>query len=55
VIVTPIEGIDPTPTVTAMVAVVHAILAQLSAAGTRGPAAAVEQAWESMGLMDDQP
>ena len=56
-VVTPIEGIDPAPSLTAMVAVVQAILAELSELadpGRRGTAGRIEQAWNSLDLMDDQ-
>ncbi|MDV6284064.1 MurR/RpiR family transcriptional regulator [Rhodococcus jostii] len=55
VVITPIEGINATPSLTAMVAVVHAILAQLESSGARSSVGRIEQAWETLDLMDDQP
>ncbi|MGJ0184614.1 MurR/RpiR family transcriptional regulator [Corynebacterium glyciniphilum] len=54
VVLTPIEGVDATPSLTAMVSVVQAILAVLARSSTRSSPAAVEKAWEMLGLMDDQ-
>ncbi|WP_312977164.1 MurR/RpiR family transcriptional regulator [Corynebacterium sp.] len=54
VVLTPIEGVDATPSLTAMVSVVQAILAVLARSSTRSSPAAVEKAWEILGLMDDQ-
>ncbi|WP_448719362.1 MurR/RpiR family transcriptional regulator [Microbacterium natoriense] len=54
VVITPIEGIDETPSLTAMVAVVHAILAELANTTTRFTAGRIERAWEDLNLMDDQ-
>ncbi|KXO98329.1 MurR/RpiR family transcriptional regulator [Tsukamurella pseudospumae] len=56
-VITPIEGIDPAPSLTAMVGVVQAILAELRALAEpdrRGTAGRIEQAWNSLDLMDDQ-
>ncbi|BDD84771.1 transcriptional regulator [Tsukamurella pulmonis] len=56
-VVTPIEGIDAGPSLTAMVAVVHAILAemaQLADPDRLGTAGRIEQAWNRLDLMDDQ-
>ncbi len=55
VVITPIEGVERTPSLTAMVAAVHAILAQLEQSAGHGAAGSVEQAWEDLDLMDDQP
>ena len=55
VVITPIEGVERTPSLTAMVAVVHAILAQLEQSAGRSSAGLIEQAWEALDLMDDQP
>ncbi|MGO2659966.1 MurR/RpiR family transcriptional regulator [Mycetocola reblochoni] len=54
VVVTPIEGVDETPSLTAMVAVVQGILAVLAVRTDRDAVGAVERAWERLGLMDDQ-
>ncbi|GAA3155879.1 hypothetical protein GCM10020255_036810 [Rhodococcus baikonurensis] len=55
VVITPIEGINPTPSLTAMVAVVQSILAQLESSDARSSAKDIEKAWEQLDLMDDQP
>ena len=54
VILTPIEGADATPSLTAIVSVVQAILAVLARSATRSSLAAVERAWDALGLMDDR-
>ena len=55
VVITPIEGVNPTPSLTAMVAVVQSILAQLESSDARSSARNIEKAWEQLDLMDDQP
>lgn len=55
VVVTPIEGIDVTPSLTAMVAVVQAVLAQLESSVSRASIGRIESAWYDLDLMDDQP
>lgn len=54
VVITPIEGVYVTPSLTAMVAVVQAILAELESSDSRFSAGRIEQAWETLSLMDDQ-
>ncbi len=54
VVLTPIEGIAASPSLTAMSAVVQAILAELESTPTRASLGRVEQAWEELGLMDEQ-
>jgi DNA-binding MurR/RpiR family transcriptional regulator len=54
VVITPIEGIDATPSLTAMVSVVHALLAQLGSLPMPSSVGRAEQAWEALDLMDDQ-
>lgn len=54
IVLTPIEGVDATPSLTAIVSVVQAILAVLACSSARSSPAAVEKAWETLGLMDDQ-
>ncbi|WP_240193869.1 MULTISPECIES: MurR/RpiR family transcriptional regulator [unclassified Gordonia (in: high G+C Gram-positive bacteria)] len=56
-VITPIEGVGASPSLTAMVAVVHAILAELTELADpahRGVVGAIEQAWNALDLMDDQ-
>ncbi|GAA0465587.1 MurR/RpiR family transcriptional regulator [Streptomyces olivaceiscleroticus] len=54
-IVTPIEGIRGTVSLTAMVAVTQAILGELTDAGTSRASGQIQQAWNDLDLMDDQP
>lgn len=54
VVSTPIEGIDQTPSLTATVAVVQAILAELSRSTPRHVSGRIEEAWNRLDLMDDQ-
>jgi len=53
VVITPMEGLGASPSLTAMVAVVQAILAELERTATTS-FARVEQAWDALGLMEDQ-
>lgn len=55
VILTPIEGIGATPSLTAMVAVVQGILAELESTSAMTAVRRIEQAWDTLDLMDDQP
>ncbi|WP_327391127.1 hypothetical protein OG728_37575 [Streptomyces microflavus] len=55
VIVTPVEGIQGTASLTAMVATVQAILGELTDAEAGRAAGRVQQAWNDLDLMDDQP
>lgn len=54
-IVTPIEGVQGTVSLTAMVAVIQAILGELTDAESSRAAGQVQQAWNDLDLMDDQP
>lgn len=54
VVLTPIEGADATPSLTSIVSVVQAILAVLARSAARSSLAAVERAWDTLGLMDDR-
>ncbi|MFI9060147.1 hypothetical protein ACIGXQ_37460 [Streptomyces anulatus] len=54
-IVTPVEGIQGTASLTAMVATVQAILGELTDAEAGRAAGRVQQAWNDLDLMDDQP
>ncbi|MGV2982062.1 MurR/RpiR family transcriptional regulator [Microbacterium sp. AGC85] len=54
VVITPIGGVDETPSLTAMLAVVQAILAELSVLTPRNTAGQIERSWEALDLMDDQ-
>lgn len=55
VVITPIEGVGVAPSLTAMVSVVHAILAELEESASVSSVGRIEQAWHELGLMDDQP
>ena len=55
VIVTPIEGVQGTASLTAMVAAVQAILGELTDTETGRASGRVQQAWNDLDLMDDQP
>lgn len=53
---TPIEGLHSTPSLTAMVSAVQAVVAELGASPDRlRSVGRVERAWNEMDLMDDQP
>ncbi|MFC6063973.1 MurR/RpiR family transcriptional regulator [Streptomyces ochraceiscleroticus] len=55
-VVTPIEGLHSTPSLTAMVSAVQAIVAELGASPDRlRSVGRVEHAWNELDLMDDQP
>ncbi|MGW7072990.1 MurR/RpiR family transcriptional regulator [Streptomyces sp. NPDC054855] len=55
-LVTPIEGLYSTPSLTAMVSAVQAVVAELGASdGRLGSVGRVERAWNELDLMDDQP
>ncbi len=54
VVITPIEGVNETPSLTAMLAVVQAILAELEGSTARLAAGRIEQSWDALDLMDDQ-
>ncbi|MEV5516079.1 MurR/RpiR family transcriptional regulator [Streptomyces flaveolus] len=54
-IVTPIEGVQGTVSLTAMVAVTQAILGELTDAEAGRASGQVQQAWNDLDLMDDQP
>ncbi|MGW0957639.1 MurR/RpiR family transcriptional regulator [Streptomyces gelaticus] len=53
-IVTPIEGVQASPSLTAMVAAVQAILSELADEGAVRSAGQVQQMWQDLDLMDDQ-
>lgn len=53
-VLAPIEGVDRTPSLTAMVAAIQAILADLAEQDGGGTSGRVEQAWNDLDLMDDQ-
>lgn len=55
VVITPIEGVNATPSLTAMVATIHAILAELEGSATKPTVGRIERAWQDLGLMDEQP
>lgn len=55
VVITPIEGVGAAPSLTAMVSVVHAILAELEESASKSSVGRIEQAWDKLGLMDEQP
>ncbi|MEV0281287.1 MurR/RpiR family transcriptional regulator [Streptomyces sp. NPDC050610] len=55
-LVTPIEGLHSTPSLTAMVSAVQAIVAELGSSADRlRSVGRVEHAWNTLDLMDDQP
>ena len=54
-IVTPIEGVHGTASLTAMVAATQAIIGELTDAGSSRASGQVQQAWNVLDLMDDQP
>ncbi|WP_116204652.1 MurR/RpiR family transcriptional regulator [Amycolatopsis circi] len=54
-IVTPIEGVHGTASLTAMVSATQAILGELTDADTGRASGQVQQAWNTLDLMDDQP
>ncbi|NBE50414.1 SIS domain-containing protein [Streptomyces sp. YC537] len=55
-LVTPIEGLHSTPSLTAMVSAVQAIVAELGTSADRlRSVGRVEHAWNELDLMDDQP
>lgn len=54
VVITPIESAGAAPSLTAMVAVVQAILAELEESTTKASTGRVERAWDDLDLMDDQ-
>ncbi|WP_051830663.1 MurR/RpiR family transcriptional regulator [Streptomyces violens] len=54
-ILTPIEGVRGTVSLTAMVAVTQAILGELTDTKTGRASGQVQQAWNDLDLMDDQP
>ncbi|MFF8743875.1 hypothetical protein [Streptomyces californicus] len=54
-VVTPTEGVQGTASLTAMVAAVQAILGELTDAESSRTAGRVQQAWNDLDLMDDQP
>ncbi|MFA3839056.1 hypothetical protein [Streptomyces aureus] len=54
VIVTPIEGVGGTVSLTAMVAATQAIIGELTDTETGRASGQVQQAWNDLDLMDDQ-
>ncbi|MCI3274949.1 MurR/RpiR family transcriptional regulator [Streptomyces cylindrosporus] len=54
-IVTPVEGIHGGPSLTAMVATVQAVLSELSDDDAIRSSGHIQQMWEELDLMDDQP
>ncbi|MET9386265.1 MurR/RpiR family transcriptional regulator [Streptomyces sp. NPDC002928] len=54
-IVTPIEGVHAGPSLTAMVAAVQAILSELSDEDAIRSSGEIQQMWQDLDLMDDQP
>ncbi|WP_435057324.1 MurR/RpiR family transcriptional regulator [Streptomyces sp. bgisy060] len=54
-VVTPIEGVHAGPSVTAMVAAVQALLAELGDDDAVRSSGAVQQIWQELDLMDDRP
>ncbi|MEU6498467.1 MurR/RpiR family transcriptional regulator [Streptomyces californicus] len=54
-VVTPTEGVQGTASLTAMVAAVQAILGELTDTESSRAAGQVQQAWNVLDLMDDQP
>ncbi|MFJ8794367.1 MurR/RpiR family transcriptional regulator [Streptomyces sp. NPDC102462] len=55
VVVTPIEGVGSGPSLTAMVAGVQAILSELSDTDAVRTSGEIQQIWQDLDLMDDQP
>jgi DNA-binding MurR/RpiR family transcriptional regulator len=54
-IVTPVEGIQAGPSLTAMVAAVQAVLSELTDDDAIRASGQVQQMWQELDLMDDQP
>jgi DNA-binding MurR/RpiR family transcriptional regulator len=54
-IVTPVEGIQAGPSLTAMVAAVQAVLSELTDDDAIRASGQVQQIWQELDLMDDQP
>ncbi|MGW7541385.1 MurR/RpiR family transcriptional regulator [Streptomyces sp. NPDC054770] len=54
-IVTPVEGVHDAPSLTAMVAAVQAVLSELADEAAVSAAGRVQQLWQDLDLMDDQP
>lgn len=54
VVVTPMESIGATPSLTALVAAIQALLSELEKAAPQATVRAIERSWETLGLMDDQ-
>ncbi|MFD8814649.1 MurR/RpiR family transcriptional regulator, partial [Streptomyces sp. NPDC059627] len=54
-IVTPVEGVHDAPSLTAMVAAVQAVLSELADEAAVRAAGRVQQLWQDLDLMDDQP
>ena len=54
-IVTPIEGVHAGPSLTAMVGAVQAILSELTDEDTIRTSGEIQQLWQDLDLMDDQP
>ncbi|MGW7421022.1 hypothetical protein ACWGJB_13285 [Streptomyces sp. NPDC054813] len=54
-IVTPIEGLHAGPSLTAVVAAVQAVLSELADDDALRASGEIQQMWQDLDLMDDQP